>query len=224
MPQLFAEFVGQLPGNVTNVISAVAIAGKGDLLTLIFEVPQPDAGGQDVHLASGIIDVVFAMDIETGCRQKICDHRAIGGAAAMSDVQGACWVCGNKLNLNLETFTHAAEAISISSVDYLFNDSILGFGVDKKINEAGPCDLGLQHCRILWESGDQSLGKQSGVGACGLGQSHCEIGRKIPVFWVARTFHKACGYQIDREDSLAFQSVHRGFKEPLKMLLHKDGG
>ncbi len=91
------------PSDVTNIFTAISIARERRRLAACFQVPQPNTGGEYVHLPPGIVDIIFAAHIKPHRRQQIGDHRTIGGAPAMSDMKGTCGVGGDEFYLDFFT-------------------------------------------------------------------------------------------------------------------------
>jgi hypothetical protein len=87
-------------GDVPDIIAAIAVGGKAQVLAAQFQVAQPHRGGEDVHLPAGVVDVILAMDRKADRRQQVRHHGAIGRAPAMADVQGTGGIGGDELDLD----------------------------------------------------------------------------------------------------------------------------
>src|SRR5882757_2112440 len=79
------------------VVTAIAVGGKRNTFATLLQVPKPGADGEDVHLPSGIVDVVLAADTEADGVQQVGERRAVGGLAAVSHVQWSGGVRRNEL-------------------------------------------------------------------------------------------------------------------------------
>src|SRR5690606_25478323 len=97
--ELLADAILQLAGNVENVFALVAVGGKAEGLAAQFQVPEPNASSQDVHLPSGIIDIVLALDRIADSFQQVCRAGTVGRAPAMANMQRAGGVGGHEFDL-----------------------------------------------------------------------------------------------------------------------------
>ncbi len=70
-----------------QVVAPVAIARELETLAAAFEIPQPDAGREDVHLAAEIVDVVLAVHHVPRRVEQVGDSRAVGGASPVADME-----------------------------------------------------------------------------------------------------------------------------------------
>jgi len=81
----------QLPGHFTDIAALVGVARERQLASVAagqLHIAQPGRQGEDVHLAAGVVDVELAGDVPAGECQQLAQAAAIGGAAAVTDVQG----------------------------------------------------------------------------------------------------------------------------------------
>ena len=85
----------------SEVSALLADALRSERLAAQLEVAQPDRGAEDVHLATGIVDVILAMHVEADRGQQVGDDRAVGRTAAVADVQRAGRIGRHELDLDL---------------------------------------------------------------------------------------------------------------------------
>jgi hypothetical protein len=78
---------GNLLRHLADIVALVAIGRERHGDAVLFQVAQPGRQAEDVHLAAGVVDVVFAGDVPAGKGQQAGQRRAVGGAAAVADVQ-----------------------------------------------------------------------------------------------------------------------------------------
>jgi len=82
-----------LPRHVAHVGALVGVGREGHaqftLSAVLFEVTQPGRQTEDIHLTAGVIDVILARHIPAGECQQAGQRGAVGGAAAMTNVQRA---------------------------------------------------------------------------------------------------------------------------------------
>jgi hypothetical protein len=85
--------------HLAHVAALVGVGREGHRLAEQFEIAQPGRDGEDVHLAAGVIDVVLARHLVAGEGQQRRQAGAVGGAAAMADMQRAGGIGGNEFDL-----------------------------------------------------------------------------------------------------------------------------
>ena len=66
-----------------------------------FQITQPGGYGQDIHLPSGVVDVVLAGHVPAGEGEQAGERSPVGGAAPVADVKRPGGVGGNELDLDL---------------------------------------------------------------------------------------------------------------------------
>ena len=96
--QAVALLLAQRAGDVVDVIAAVAVVGEAQLLAAEFEIAQPHAGGEDVHLPAGVVDIVLALHLKPAGFQHAGEAGAVGRAASMADVQRAGRIGGDEFH------------------------------------------------------------------------------------------------------------------------------
>ena len=86
-------------GDVVDVVALVAVDREGEFDIVDFQITQPDAGAEDIHLATGIVDIIFTVDSKTHRAHQRCQRGTVGRAAPVTDVQWTGGVGGNKFDL-----------------------------------------------------------------------------------------------------------------------------
>ena len=82
--------------DVHYVVALVDALWQGAVAAADLHVAPIDGEGEDVHLPSGVIDVVFVVHVVAVGAQDVGQGRAVGGAAAVADVQGPGGVGGDE--------------------------------------------------------------------------------------------------------------------------------
>ena len=85
-------------GHGAHVVAAIAVRRERERLAAEFEVAQPHARREDVHLAAGVVHVVLAVHAPAVGLEQVRDRRAEGGVPAVADVQRPGRVRGDELD------------------------------------------------------------------------------------------------------------------------------
>ena len=112
--QRVAFALQQIGGDVADVVALVAVSRKRKALAAGFQISQPDAGGQNVHLPTGIVDVVLAMYQPAIGNQQVGHASAKRTMATVTHVQRPGRVRRDKFHNGLALCTAgiAAEGIT----------------------------------------------------------------------------------------------------------------
>ena len=78
--------------NLTDIIALISIFRKIDPDTTLLKISQPDTDSQDIHLSSGIIDVVLPVYFITNCLKQVRNNCTISGTTSMTYMQRTRWV------------------------------------------------------------------------------------------------------------------------------------
>ena len=105
-------FTVQGCGDIPNIVSLITVAGEGDLLSTEIEIAQPDAGCQDIHLTTRIIDIVFTVYLIACGLQQAGGSCSVCSPTTMAHMQGAGGVGRDILHQHLLTRSHLAFAIA----------------------------------------------------------------------------------------------------------------
>ena len=167
--------------DIAYIVTLVPVDRKSDVDTELVQIPQPHAGGKDVHLPPRIVDIVFTVDIVTDRTHQRCHRCAVGGAAAVADMEGAGRIRRHKLDLHFLTVTDLAGTEAVATVQYRAYDVERGLLVQEEIDEARPRDLDLVHVRVFGQCLDQITGQFARLPAGTLGQHHRNVRGEVPV-------------------------------------------
>ncbi|MPM98877.1 hypothetical protein SDC9_146067 [bioreactor metagenome] len=132
----------QLRRHVAHVTALVGIRREGHDHVMLFEVAQPGRQAEDVHLPAGVIDVVLAGDVPAGEGQQARQRGAVGGAAAVADVQRAGRVGRDELDLHLLPAAGGGTAEVFLLGEHGLDHVGLAAGIEAEVDEAGTGDFG----------------------------------------------------------------------------------
>ena len=197
MAQAVAFLGAQAAGDVDHVLALVAIVREAHVDAAELVIAQPHRHRQDVHLPAGVVDVVLALYLVAGRFQQVGDGGAVGGAAAMADVQRAVRIGGNEFDG--DRFARLADmaAVLAAEFEHATNRGQPARLRDGEIDEAGAGDLDLGHVLRLAEGGDQGFGQLARLHAGRFGQQQGDIGCIVAVIAGFRPFdHVVRGGQI----------------------------
>ena len=112
-----------------DVVAVITIFRNFSRTAQEFQVPSIDRRRQIIHLVAGIIDIVFRLDVIPGCPQEIDQGTAIGGTAAMADMERSRRIGADIFDLDRIVLTQRSMAVSIAGGQDLFqrivNDVVL---------------------------------------------------------------------------------------------------
>jgi hypothetical protein len=160
------------------------LGGKGDRLVEQFEVAQPGRYGKDVHLPAGVIDVILARHLVAGKGQQRAQAGAVGGAAAMADMQRAGGIGGNEFDLqaagHASVLRRAATEI-IARRPAPRPPPRCAPRRQREIDEAGAGDLDLRDKRRGRQLAHHALGDLARIGLQFARQLHPQVAGEITV-------------------------------------------
>ena len=172
--------VAHVAAHVDDVVALVGVGREGDLDAEEGEVAQPGRQRQDVHLAAGVVHVVFAADLEAGEGEHVRERGAVGRAAAVADVQRAGGVGGDELHLHLDALGGATAEVRPLG-QHLAHHRGLGVGGEREVDEAGARDLGPGDQLGRRQLGQQQAGEFARVALERLGELQREVGGEVAV-------------------------------------------
>ena len=114
-----------------------------DLFAKLLPVAKIETSAQSVHLVSGVVYVVLALDLATAGLENVCEHIAYGGPPAVAYMERPGWVGADELHLDLEAVGDFEPSILSGIVQDLADNSIPRRRFDEKIDEARPGYLDL---------------------------------------------------------------------------------
>ena len=138
----------QLPRDLDDVVAAVAVVGKLDVLAQALEVAQPHAHREDVHLPAGVVDVVLALHVVAARLEQVRDRGAVGGAAAVADVQRAVRIRGHELDDHARARAAGRCGRRLAPCSkHVAHDGRQAAGCEMEVDEARAGDLDLRDAR-----------------------------------------------------------------------------
>ena len=130
----------QLLGDVAHIVALVGGPGKIDLHAQLLHIPEPDADREDIHLAAGVVDVVLLMNVVSGGTQQAGYGRAVGGMAAVTDVQRTRWVGGDVFHNHASAGAPLGSSVRLPCVDDFGQLPAVGGGGHGEVDESGSGD------------------------------------------------------------------------------------
>ena len=190
--------VGKPRRDFSHVLAAVAPLGERHDLAAGLEIAQPDRHDEDVHLPPGVVHVELARDARAGELEELRERVAVGGAAAMADVERPGRICRDELDLDGFGLRRSGAPVVRAFVERAPDDAELGLGLDPDIEKAGARHgerLEQARCRQRRRArlGDL-LGDLPRVAPQALGELQRDVARVIAVLRVRRA--------LDREGDL----------------------
>ena len=99
-----------------QVVAGIETFRNGaDVLAQRLAVAEEGRTREHVHLAAGIVDVVFARDVEAREDEQVCEGITKDGAAAMADMHRASRVRRNVFDVELAALAGRASAVGRSA-------------------------------------------------------------------------------------------------------------
>ena len=176
-----------------------------------FAIAQVGGPGEHVNLGAGIVDVIFARDLEAGLLEQRCQGIADDGAAPVPDMHRPGRIGRYELYIHRRAAAHRAVAVGCAG-EQDFPQAVTPEGIgDFQIDEPGPGDLGAKH---RWNR-LQSFGKQccqiAWLHTRRLGQHHGGIGCDVAMGRIARRFDgQACGIKPRRQSAANRKLINDG--------------
>jgi hypothetical protein len=110
--------------HVAHVLALVTVGRKGNGDAVQFQIAQPGGQRQDVHLPAGVVDIVFALDLESRRCQHAGQAHAEGGAAPVADVQRPGRIGGNEFHLDFLALAQGAAAKCVTLLQDSGHDAL----------------------------------------------------------------------------------------------------
>jgi hypothetical protein len=219
-PAAVAVFHANDARDVVNVVAAVAVVRETDAFAAQLQVAQPDADGQDVHLAAVVVDVILTLHAVAGGSEDAGQARAVRRAAAMADVQRTGRVGGDELHGDAVAGALQPVAVLLALAQGVPDDTGQGAAMQVEVDEARagylePGDLPRARHAI-----DDRLGQFTRRPARSLGQDHGDVGREFSVFgrFCALDLHRGFGH--GRQHTVTLQVQQRLCKQFFEVLFH----
>ena len=210
----------QRQADVLDVFAAIAVRRKGECPAVFLQVAQPDRERENVDLAAGIVDIVFAADVVAAGRHQRRQRRAERRLPAVADVQGA-------RGIGRDEFDHHAFAMTgvVAPVRRALVEDAGEFGLQRavhqvEVDEAGARYLGPGDHVVGRQRGNDLLGQRARVAARALGMAHRHVARVVAMTRIAGALDvDRQGAQRRRQDVIrerferrAQQAFERGFQ------------
>ena len=220
MPVDIAELAMQGRGDIEHIVALVAVGRERDLLTSEFQVAQPDRRGQDIHLAAGVVDIIFAVHVEACSLQQVGHGCTVGRAAPVAHVQGTGRVCGDKFHLDTFALADGRASETVFLFENLRHDLVTGCCGDKEVDKPGTCNLDLLDGGVCGQRGDDLFCECARAGLRGLAQHHGDIGREIAMAGVTGALDHGLTQSRCRQDLLSGQGFEGGRDQLLDVRFH----
>ncbi len=128
-------------GDILDVFTLVEIFRLGHILSAQLLGAVEDGTAENEHLASGIVNVIFRLDVVSGFFQNTGQGIAKGCTTSVADMKRTGRVGGDILHLNAGAVTHGGITVGFSG---LFDDthSLVPEGLTEgKVEETGSGDI-----------------------------------------------------------------------------------
>ncbi len=153
--------------------------GKGDLDAVFLQIAQPDTDRENIHLAAGIVDIIFAVDIKTDRAHQRSHGSAVSSTTTVTDVQRAGGIGGDKFELDFFTLADFGAAKAFALFQNLADDIECGIAGQVKIDKARTGNFGFCHGFIRRQGGDNFFGQRARRHARRFGQRHRDVAGEI---------------------------------------------
>ena len=224
--QRVALLAVQLIGDRDDIGAAIAVCRKGEFPAATFQIAQPCTDRQDLHLASGIVDVVLAAHVVADRLQQVGDRCAERRMPPMADVQRPGRVRGDEFHQYAAPTAQLRPSVSGTFIEDAREFAAIGVRLDEEIQKAGAGDLDPLDGLVRRHCGQQGLGELARILARGLGELHGQVTGEVAVLRVASAFdfdaertsrgrHHLIGQRLERRPQQFFdQDFHRGGSLP----------
>ena len=180
------EFLRQLFTDRLQVVARIEPFGdSADVLTQRLAIAQVRRTREDIDLATGIVDVIFADDLVAGefkqLRQCIADH----GTAAVTHVHRACRIGRHIFHVYRLSGTDLRTAVSLTQPRNCFRFAQPGLVRQPQVDEARPCNTRFGNIGLALQMLDNQFGERARIGLRLLREDHGGIGGQIAVRRIA---------------------------------------
>ena len=207
--------------DVVDVLATVTVRGKRDGRTKAFQVPQPHAQREDVHLAAGVVDVVLALDVESGRFEDVREGRTVGGTPAVSHMQRSGGIGGDELHLDAPSGSERGTcAPGAGDEDATYHRGVCP-GRHGEVDEPGAGDVHRRNRVRRRQPSRDPLGNFARLSLRDAGQSESDGARKVAVAVPATPLDRNLGQRIDRQLPVVAKRRQRMLEERADMRLHR---
>ena len=207
-----AELAGERLADRNQIVARIETVGDlADRFAKRLAVAQVRGAGEDVDLAAGVVDIIFAghpvARIFEQARQRVADHRA----PAMAHMHRPGRIGGDIFDIDHPALAHVRAAIGVARGEHVAQLLLPDRAVEADVDEARPGDLGACHFVQRGETRRDQLGERARIGARGLGEDHRRIGGEIAMARIARRLDRdGVSLQPGRQLALALEGVEQG--------------
>ncbi len=219
--QLLAHQGFELVRERAHVVAAVTVLRKRQLLAAQAEIPQPGADGEDVHLPSGIVDVVLARDLKPHRGENVRERRAVGRLASMTHMQRPGRVRGHEFHQHPLALAEPAFTVSATERMDTREFARVRLGRQVEVDESGPCHLDAREQGARRERGHDGGRKLARIPARRLCQAQREVGGELAVLVVAGALDDHRGGGGHLREHAPGELAQRGQQQLLEFLLQE---
>jgi len=160
-----------------------------------------------MHLAPGIIDVVFPLHLETDEFQQVGEGRPVGGAAPVPDMQRAGWIGGNEFDLDLLPLPLLTCAKTVALLEYALNHGMTGRAANEEIDESRTGHLDSVDAVLCRQPGNDGLGQHARRHAGRFRQGQGNIRGEVTLARILRRRNLDIDVEIGRKLRILLQPV-----------------
>ena len=200
---------------ILDVVAVVSAFRKLRISPVRLQIERLQAGGEKIHLDSGVVVVILTAHLMPGVVEGPGDDIADHSAATVPDVERAVGVRRDELDLDSLSRSRLTTSVvgTPSGGDPQHLEEPLGG--QGEVDEAGTGDVGLGEVFDLRQMLDDESRKVARSHSCGLGGGECRIRCPISVRPISRALHHELEI-VQRRDLTGFggggkSSSHRLF-------------
>ena len=216
-----ADFTLESRRDLANVFAAIAIRGELELSADAFQVPQPHAQRQDVHLAAGVVDIVFALHVETGRLENVRDARSIGRPPTVPDVERPGRVRGHELHLNAPAAPDCRTCAPHAGLENATHECGECIRRNAEIDEPGSRDRHLGNHVRFGKTLHDARGDFAWLALRDAGERQRDGAREVAVSVAAAALDRNGRQRIEREFPFLAKRGQRALEKRSDVLLHR---
>ena len=150
---LAAVLAFQLPREIDQILPLVSVTGQLCLSSELLDVPRIEALVETIHLASGVVDVILALDLVSRGFQDACERASEDRPPPVSDMNRPGWVDAYELHLHPRALAIIDDAKGLTRLTNRIDLRSKPLGAQAEVHEAGA-------------SGHSALENPAGLGRC----------------------------------------------------------
>ena len=175
----------QRGSNIEDVIPLVGRPRERQRFSAQFQIPQPDAERENIHLPTRVIDVVLTQRIVACSTQYSCKGVTISRAAAVPDMQRPGRVGRNKFDHDFLAGSGVTGAVGRFAQTDLAGQSVEGGRRQKQIDKTRARYFGPRQQFRSRQGRTKFFGEFAGFQSGTFCQHHRQVARKVAVFLAA---------------------------------------